>query len=99
MAASKNSWLTVFSLAATSLRLSGLGPEPAPPQLQFFESTIRPIFAPDCYKCHSQQAEKVKGGLLLDSREGLLKGGNTGPAIVPFNPDKSLLVQAVRYTN
>src|SRR5206468_523702 len=75
------------------------GAEPTPAQLQFFENRVRPVLVQNCYKCHSQQAEKVKGGLLLDSREGLLKGGKTGPAIVPFNPDKSLLIQAVRYTN
>jgi hypothetical protein len=68
-------------------------------QLDFFENRIRPIFANHCYKCHSQQAEKVKGGFLLDTREALLKGGDTGPAIVPGDSDKSLLIQAVRYTN
>src|SRR6266705_2665227 len=75
------------------------GAEPSRAQLDFFESRIRPIFANNCYKCHSQQAEKVKGGLLLDTREGLLKGGKTGPGIVPGNPDRSLLIEAVRYTN
>src|SRR5262249_8643926 len=47
----------------------------------------------------SQQAEKVKGGLLLDTKEGLLKGGDTGAAIVPGDPEKSLLIKAVRYTD
>src|SRR6185436_3099534 len=69
------------------------------PQIDFFENKIRPLLANNCYKCHSQTAEKVKGGLLLDTRDGVLAGGNTGPAVVPGNPDKSLLVQAVRYTN
>src|SRR5258705_10803299 len=69
------------------------------PQIDFFENKIRPLLANNCYKCHSQNAEKVKGGLLLDTRDGGLAGGNTGPAIVPGNPDKSLLIQAVRYTN
>jgi len=68
-------------------------------QLQFFESKIRPLFADNCFKCHSQQAEKVKGGLLLDTREGVLKGGETGPVIVPGDPEKSLLIKAVRYTD
>jgi hypothetical protein len=63
----------------------------------FFESKIRPVFVEHCYKCHSQGAEKLKGGLLLDTRAGLLKGGNTGPAIVPGQPGKSLLLTAVRY--
>ena len=65
--------------------------------LQFFESRIRPILADHCYKCHSKQADKVRGGLLLDSREATLLGGNTGPALVPGKPDESLLIQAVRY--
>jgi Protein of unknown function (DUF1553)/Protein of unknown function (DUF1549)/Planctomycete cytochrome C len=66
-------------------------------QLDFFEKKIRPILTDNCYKCHSQQSEKVKGGLLLDTRAGLLKGGETGPAIVPGDPEKSLLIKAIRY--
>ena len=57
------------------------------------------MLANNCYKCHSAEAEKVKGGLLLDTREALLKGGDTGPAIVPGDPEKSLLIKAVRYTD
>ncbi|HYV31913.1 MAG TPA: DUF1549 domain-containing protein, partial [Candidatus Binatia bacterium] len=64
---------------------------------EFFETRIRPVLVDNCYKCHSQGAEKVKGGLLLDTREGVLKGGTTGPAIVPGEPEKSLLLTAVRY--
>jgi hypothetical protein len=65
--------------------------------IEFFEAKVRPILADNCYKCHSKQAEKVRGGLLLDTREGLLKGGDTGPAIVPSKVDESLLIKAVRY--
>lgn len=64
---------------------------------QFFESKIRPILANKCYNCHSKQGDKVRGGLLLDSREAILQGGYTGPALVPGKPDESLLIQAVRY--
>jgi len=70
-----------------------------PAQIEFFENKVRPLLAKECYKCHSTQSEKVKAGLLVDSREGLLKGGNTGPAVVPGNPEKSLLITAVRYTD
>ena len=49
-----------------------------------------------CYKCHSAEAVKVKGGLLLDTRDGVLKGGDTGPAIVPGDPAKSLLIKAIK---
>ena len=70
-----------------------------PSGIEFFETKIRPILSDDCYKCHSRQSEKVKGGLLLDTRDGLLKGGDTGPAVVPGEPDKSLLIKAVRYAD
>src|SRR3974390_1944257 len=91
----------VLSLCGCSALLGCrlLAADPTPAQLQFFENHIRPVLAENCYKCHSQQAEKVKGGLLLDSREGVLKGGGTGPAIVPGDPEKSLLIKAIRYTD
>src|SRR5438093_9115259 len=74
-------------------------PEPDHAGVEFFEKKIRPIFVEHCYKCHSKDAEKVKGGLLLDTRDGLLKGGDTGAAMVPGDPEKSLLIKAVRYTD
>jgi hypothetical protein len=83
------------SLAISSL--SGADPKISASDLQFFESKIRPVLADNCYKCHSEGSEKLKGGLLLDTRDGVRKGGNTGPAVVPGNLDKSLLIQAVRY--
>ena len=67
--------------------------------LEFFEKKVRPVLVDNCYKCHSRSSEKVKGGLLLDTREGLLKGGETGPGLVPGDPEKSLLIKAVRYTD
>jgi len=66
---------------------------------EFFESKIRPILAKECYQCHSSQAVKLKGGLSLEYHETMLRGGNTGPAIVPGDPEKSLLIKAVRYTD
>src|SRR5262245_35402153 len=62
---------------------------------EFFEQRIRPLLVEQCYKCHSAEAEKIKGGLRLDSRDALLKGGDTGPAIIPGDPDRSLLIKAV----
>jgi hypothetical protein len=73
--------------------------EPTREQLDFFENKIRPVLSQNCYKCHSVNSEKVKGGLLLDSREASLRGGDTGPAIVPGHPDQSLLIKAVRHTD
>ncbi len=67
--------------------------------VEFFEQHVRPVLVEHCYGCHSAKAEKVKGGLMLDTRAGLLKGGDSGPAIVPGDPDKSLLIKAVRYTD
>ena len=66
-------------------------------QIEFYEKQIQPILAENCFKCHSHQADKIKGSLVLDSREGALKGGETGPAIQPGDPEKSLLIGAVRH--
>jgi cytochrome c553 len=62
----------------------------------FFESKIRPIFAGTCARCHGP--EKASHGLRLDSRPALLRGGESGPAIIPGDPDKSLLLQAIRHS-
>ena len=51
--------------------------------IAFFEKKIRPVLVEHCYKCHSASSEKVKGGLLLDTREGIRKGGESGHAVVP----------------
>jgi hypothetical protein len=64
--------------------------------MEFFERKIRPIFVEHCYKCHSTQAGKHRGGLLLDTRDAIRKGGDTGPAIDPGKPKESLLIKAVR---
>jgi cytochrome c553 len=64
---------------------------------QFFETKIRPVLADKCYKCHSRDADKIKGGLMLDTREGMLHGGDTGPAVEPGKPADSLLVDAISY--
>ena len=66
-------------------------------RLEFFETKIRPVLVEHCYKCHSASSEKVKGGLLLDTREGIRKGGESGHAVVPKNLDESLLIKAIRY--
>src|SRR4051794_34229471 len=63
----------------------------------FYEAKIRPVLVEHCYACHSAQARKLKGRLLLDTTEGIRRGGQSGLVIVPGNPDESLLIQAVRY--
>ncbi len=65
-------------------------------KIEFFESKVRPVLANDCYRCHSEK-HKVKGGLVLDTKEGLFKGGDTGPAVVPGHPEQSLLIRSVEY--
>src|SRR5215218_2913277 len=66
-------------------------------ETQFFESKVRPILAANCYQCHSAEAGKAKGGLLLDTRDGWVKGGEHGAAIVPGDVGKSRLILAVSY--
>jgi hypothetical protein len=66
-------------------------------QITFFESKIRPVLIEHCYKCHSADGEKIQGGLVVDSQEGLRKGGDTGAAVVPGDLNKSLLITAIRY--
>jgi mono/diheme cytochrome c family protein len=72
---------------------------PTAEQVEFFERKIRPVLVEHCYECHSADAKKLKGGLVLDSRAGVIKGGDTGPAVTPGEPDASLLIQAVRHTD
>lgn len=71
----------------------------SPAGLELFEKKVRPVLVEHCYKCHSVGPKKPKGGLALDSRDGLLKGGESGPALVPGRPDESRLIRAVRYTD
>jgi hypothetical protein len=70
-------------------------PRPSAEALSFFESKVRPVLIEHCYKCHSDA--KQKGKLRLDSRAGQLRGGEHGPALVPGNPEKSLLITALRH--
>lgn len=69
----------------------------APAELAFFENNIRPILADNCYSCHSVRTKKLKAGLLVDSREGLLTGGDSGAALIPGDVEGSPLIEAVRY--
>jgi hypothetical protein len=70
-----------------------------PAGVEFFEKKVRPVLADRCYGCHSATAKKLKGGLRLDTRDGLLRGGDSGPALVPGDPDGSLLIKAIRYAD
>jgi len=65
----------------------------------FFESKIRPVLVEHCYECHSVEAGKSKGGLMLDTKHGIRTGGDTGPAVVPGDAAKSLLLTAIRHSD
>jgi hypothetical protein len=96
---SRKHWRSVaLALAAGVLVLGVVGPAAADDAgVAFFEKRIRPLLIERCYECHSTEKGKSKGGLLLDSRAAWSKGGDSGPAIVPGNPDQSLLIRAVRW--
>src|SRR3954471_6267248 len=64
---------------------------------EFFEKKIRPVMVERCYECHSATAKKLKGKLKLDTKEDFEKGGESGPVVVPGDPEKSLLIKAIRY--
>ena len=68
-------------------------------QTQFFEITIRPVLVEHCGKCHSTTITKTKGGLRLDSRDGILAGGDSGPAVVAGSAEESRIIEAIRCEN
>ena len=84
--------LAAWLVAATSAEAG-----PPPEGVAFFERKIRPVLVKECYGCHSSGAKAVKGGLRLDSRAGVLAGGDSGPAVVPGKPDESPMLDALRY--
>ncbi len=67
----------------------------SPQSLEFFESKVRPLLVDNCFSCHSDK--KQEAGLRLDSREGILRGGDAGPVVVPGEPEKSKLIKAIRH--
>jgi len=73
----------------------GVAQQPTPQQTQFFENQVRPVLANNCYRCHGP--EKHRSNLRLDSRAGVLAGGDSGPAAVPGRPDDSPMIKAVNY--
>ncbi len=97
-------WLVIVIgwLAATGFpaRAATEGSKLTTQELDFFERNIRPALSEHCYKCHSTQPDaKVKGGLNLETREGLLKGGDNGAAILPGKPNDSLLIKSLKSAN
>ncbi len=89
---------TRFSVLLVCLTVGVLAAQPSATQADFFEKQIRPILADRCYECHNAE-KKQKGGLALDTRDATLKGGDSGPSLIAGDPEKSLLIEAVRYKN
>src|SRR6266852_1111837 len=95
------SWIAAACclLLATAARISAASAQadksaaPTPQQVEFFEANIRPVLIDTCGECHTDNED---GDLRTDSRAALLKGGETGPAIVPGDPEKSLLIHVIR---
>src|SRR5579883_2320379 len=88
------SW-TILLLALSPWSRAAEEKAPTPEQVRFFEAKVRPVLADQCFKCHGPT--KQKANLRLDSRAGMLTGGDTGPVVVEGKPEESLLVAAVRH--
>jgi len=90
----------ILSVAAGQQASTQANAAPSPEGVEFFEKKIRPVLSTQCYACHSSDADPLQGGLYVDSKEGLLRGGKSGaPAVVPGKPEESLLITALRHTN
>jgi hypothetical protein len=91
--------LIMFVALEATRESFGSGPPPKANsgQIEFFEKKIRPVLVENCYSCHSRSAKELEGGLHLDSQAGMLKGGDSGPAVVPGKPEASNLLKAMRY--
>jgi len=88
----------LLSFFFATIWILSLGARDIPPgHLDFFEKKIRPALIKHCYECHSEEGDKIKGGLLLDTRDATLQGGDSGPAVVPGNLHESLLYTAINY--
>ena len=94
-------WLIPLAIlpppAATGSVVDAADKTLTPQQVEFFEKRVRPLLIIRCFQCHSGKSKVLKGGLRLDSHQAVLKGGDTGVAVVPGEPDKSLLVRSIRY--
>ena len=91
--------LSAVLVIASAFAIHLAASDPTTEQIQFFESKIRPVLAENCYTCHSLNANPRFANLRLDSRAGMLAGGERGPAVVPGDPNASQLIQAVRHEN
>src|SRR6185503_2240843 len=90
----------MISAVFCALAMALMARADSPEQIEFFEKRVRPILIERCYECHSAEAKKLKAGFRVDSRDALLKGGESAkPSIVPGEPEQSQLIEAVRWSN
>ena len=89
----------IVLLLAAAAPASLFADVPSREQAEFFETKIRPVLVGRCYQCHSSQGDKIRGGLVLESRAGLMRGGDDGAVVIPGDPEASLLIKAIRYTD
>lgn len=87
-----------FIVVAVTLQFCAADPACADDPTEFFEKQVRPLLVKNCFNCHSAETNS-KGGLRVDDRQGLVVGGNRGPAVVPGKPEASLLVAAISHTD
>ncbi|MGE5193818.1 MAG: PSD1 and planctomycete cytochrome C domain-containing protein [Deltaproteobacteria bacterium] len=102
MAPARNALISLAAIAGLAAATAGAAPKPVDPPptkegAEYFEKKIRPILVRHCYECHSGDPQKARANFVLDTREGLRKGGQSGKVIVPGNADESLLIEAVQY--
>jgi mono/diheme cytochrome c family protein len=88
---------TAIALAATAVcwQPRSVRAQAAPSTVEFYNQSVQPIFANNCYRCHGGMNHR--GGLHLDTRDGLLKGGHDGAVLVPGHPEQSLLIKLIRH--
>ncbi|QDV71411.1 Planctomycete cytochrome C [Rosistilla carotiformis] len=72
---------------------------PSPADVEYFERKIRPLLHEHCFECHAADSKTLHAGLRLDSRSGMLQGGDSGPSVVPGKPDESLLISSIHYND
>ena len=87
-------YLVIFPLFGISLTTNAT--ELSSDDVEFFESNVRPLLVDNCYKCHSANSERIRGGFLIDSKPAILRGGDSGPAIVPGDPANSRIVSMIQ---
>ena len=87
----------LYACLAIASTATAADKKPTAAQVEFFEKKIRPVLVKQCYSCHSAKAKILKGGLRLDNRQAVARGGESGPTLLPGKPAESLLLQALKY--